>query len=208
MNMRNKIVDYFSQAEYNIFRVQQLASFGIMTTLLIIYLMLIRNSLDDSAWKHFWKMSAIYLMPPAGKESTIPLGLYNNLSPFLVGISIIFFDIVIALGTLSNWWLIEGVIKHLPKFKYHDKEASAELWLHKIQEKSKGYRERKSHKFMVPLTIFAFYLIPFQGGSISTSIICTLLGYKWRHILTLIGIASTVATILWILAYYGVVKLI
>lgn len=207
-NVKTKVINYFLEAEYNVSHVAQLASFGIVTMLMIIYFIAVNDLLNNEhLWKHFWKMATIYMLPPAGKETAIPFGLYNELPQFLVGVSIVFLDLLIAIGTLTNWWIVEGAVKYLPPFKFHGKEVSAALWLHNLQETARKHRERKKYKFIVPLSLFAFYLIPFQGGSISTSIIGVLLGYKQRTILFIIGCASTVATIIWILLYYDLINL-
>jgi len=207
-NLKNNIKNYVAEAQYNVFRVKQLATFGTILMLLFIFLITVKSMLDPETWSHFWEISLLYLMPPAGKETAIPLGLHYNIPVALLGVSIVFLDVLVAIGTLANWWIVELAVKYVPTFKIRNKDFSAKLWLQKLELKASEYRQRKRLKFIIPVTLFAFYLIPFQGGSISTAIIGTLLGYRWRTILFIIILASSLATLMWILTYYEIIHIL
>lgn len=71
--------------------------------------------LTPEQWDWYWKLTIVYFIPPAGKETVIPagLGLASSigigvpLPTFVWGLSIWVFDVLACLVIITNWWLLE-----------------------------------------------------------------------------------------------------
>ncbi len=191
--------DYWSEMEYNSFRVNQLAKFGVMVTSGLLFFVFIKDILTVQEWKIYWKLMGAYLFPPAGKETVIPVGLTNNLSPFLLIFSILLVDIMTSIAVLTNWWVVDVLIKHSKIIK---------RWTERIQNKTEKLVQKKYGK-LLPLVLLLFMWIPFQGsGSITTSILGTWLGFSKRTVIVVVLIGSLFSTFFITFLYFNLLEIL
>ncbi|KAA0015053.1 MAG: hypothetical protein FE041_00965 [Thermoplasmata archaeon] len=137
-------------------------------------------------------LTIAYFIPPAGKESIIPLMLGAQIPPWIVGSTIVIMDVICASIVAYNWWFVEFIINHIPLL------SRGYVWL---QKKAEGFKRKK----LITLSLVIFMIIPFQGsGGISTPIIARLLGVKAKKAVAIVLTGSTITTTLFILSWLGV----
>jgi len=196
VTLLHKSFSYWCEMEYNIFRVCQLARFGLLLTSGGLYFILIHKLLDQKTWKWFYSLSTAYFLPPAGKESVISIGLSVGIPDYIWGVSIFIFDVMVCTMVLTNWWVVEVVI-HNSKF--------FNKWYLRIQSKIMKMSKRKYGK-LLPAVLLLLMIVPFQGsGAIVTSIIGSSLGLKNKLIFAIVAIGSIASIILIMFTYYNVV---
>jgi len=184
--------NYLLEMETNVFRTYQLAKFGLLITSGAVFLILISKTITPSQWSWYWKLLTAYFIPPAGKETIIPLGINRGIPSFTWFISIVTIDLLISLTIITNWWLIELAIS---QSKYIKKSYT------KLQNRVNRL-EQKKYGIFLPIILLIFMFIPFQGsGCISTSILGTLLGFKREHIIIVVLIGSIISTLLITIIY-------
>ena len=131
-----------------------------------------------------------YFFPPAGKESVIPIGIGLNLHPILIGLSVAFVDIFIAIFLLWNY----DFAKLLPILG---------SWMERSEKR--GSTKFKDHPWMEKLAFIAlilFVMFPFQGsGAIGTTIIGRVIGMDKYKVLVAIIIGAIVGCLL--IAYFS-----
>ncbi len=181
----NKAYKYFCEQQYNIFRSYQLAKFGCLLLTGAVFLIFIHNTLTSTQWSWYLSLSTAYFLPPAGKETMIPLAINRGIPALTWLISIIVFDILVSITIITNWWLIEIGITH---------SKLISKWYYKIQLKTQLLESRK-HGSLLPILLILFMLIPFQGsGAMTSTILGTFLGFKKKEIITIVTIGSIITT--------------
>lgn len=160
------------------------------------YFAFVFDYLPADAKAKYGALTLAYFVPPAGKESIIPLMLTENsigpsLPAWIVGSTIVIMDAISSAILAYNWWFAELIIFHVP---YLDKGYK---WL---QKKAEKYKKKK----LLTLSLLLFMIIPFQGtGGISTTIIARLLGIKARKTVFIVLTGSLITTTVWILWWLG-----
>jgi len=207
------------------YRKKQLFYFFLILLIGILFLILVYSILDSKQWAWYWKLTIIYFIPPAGKETVIPAGLGVASSigigvplPAIVwGLSILVFDILACLAILTNWWLLELLIDNIPAIPFvgirkqkphlYKKNISLKTWYYGLHRKTRALEAKKYGKIL-PLALFIFMFIPFQGtGAMSTTIISTWLGLRQLETLLIVTFGSFFSILFMILISYGILAL-
>jgi len=194
----SKLLDYLIEGEYNIFRVQQLAKFGVVFTSGALFFILMNQLMTTGQWRWYWKLICAYFLPPAGKETILPLGLQLEMPQFLWCFSIWYFDLLVGLSVLTNWWLVEIALRHSKLFRQaYDK----------LQKRISRIHHKKYGK-LLPSLLLIFMLIPFQGsGAITTAILGSSLGFGRREIFFIIALGSLISIVVITATYLGILKI-
>jgi len=187
---------FFLEAEYDVFRVKEIARFGLISLAGALLIAFFKSLLTTNQWSWYWKLTSAYFIPPAGKESIIPIGLSQGIPPAIWGISIWSFDVLVCMGVLLNWWVIALALKYSKWVR--KKTDKIRMRVEKIQEKKYG-------KYL-PLLLLIFMIVPFQGsGAITTSVLGSWIGFNRKEVLITVSIGSFLSIMGIILAYYGIV---
>ena len=214
----NKLFDYLTSVEYNVFRLKQLARFGLMISFGTAFFTFMNAMLTNQQWRWYWKLLTAYFLPPAGKETILPAGFSLGLPQPIWFISIWFFDLLLCITVLTNWWLVEIIVNHFPAFpfigfKLHEqphiykKRVSIKNWYDGLQTRVQKI-EHKKYGRLLPIFLLFFMLIPFQGsGSLTTCFLGTWLGFRRRYIIFIVLFGSFFSILLITLAYNGLLKL-
>jgi len=181
--------------------------------------------LTPAEWDWYWKLAVIYFIPPAGKETVIPaglgvassLGVGVPLSPFFWGLTIWVLDLLACLIIITNWWILEFFIAHIPAFPFigiqirrkpriYKTKVSLKVWYDKLHRKTEAI-EKKKYGRILPIMLFVFMFIPFQGtGAMSTTIIGTWLGMRHRNILLTVALGSLLSVVFITLISLGILE--
>lgn len=133
----------------------------------------------------YWPLVTGYFFPPLGKESIIPIGIYEGINPLIMALSIAFVDFIVAWFLVWNYDLAKK-IPFIGKFMTN------------IEEKGKNAEEKYS--WIKPLRfigIVLFVMIPFQGsGGLVGSIVGRLIGMKPLNTLYAITLGAVIGCIL------------
>jgi uncharacterized membrane protein len=160
--------------------------------------------------------AVLYLFPPLGKESLIPLMLSSSetlrVPAFLSGLlgenvvgpalpvwvvwsMFIIMDIISSAVLAYNWWFAELIITHTPFL------SGA---YGRLQERAERFRRKKA----LTVSLLVFMIIPFQGtGGISTTIIARALGVRPKRTVGIVFAGSVIITTVWILTWRQVFSL-
>ncbi len=207
-------------------RVKQVIYFFIILLFGGFFAWVISKMLSPAEWAWYWKLTVVYFIPPAGKETVIPaglgvissLGIGVPLSPFLWGFSIWIFDLLACLAILTNWWLLELFISLIPAFPFigirwkqrprlYKTKVSLKIWYDGLHRKTQ-FLENKRFGKLLPLALFIFMFIPFQGtGAMSTTVIGTWLGFRFRDTFLIVAIGSLLSTVFLILISLGILRI-
>jgi uncharacterized membrane protein len=191
----------------------------------VFFIWFVSKLLTPGQWDWYWKLTIIYFIPPAGKETVIPagLGLASSigigvaLPAFLWGLSIWIFDILACLLIITNWWLLELLIALIPAFPFigirlkkkpriYKTKISLKIWYDGLHKKTKEL-EAKRYGKILPFALFIFMFIPFQGtGAMSTTIIGTWLGLRRRETILIVAFGSFLSILFMILISLGILK--
>lgn len=156
------------------------------------YFVFVFDYLPPELEAKYGALTLAYFIPPAGKESIIPLMLKAQIPTWVVGSTIVIMDIISSAIIAYNWWFVEFIINHIPLLD------RGYTWL---QKKAEKFRKKK----LLTLSLVIFMIIPFQGsGGISTPILARLLGVKARKTVAIVFTGSTITTTLFILSWLGV----
>jgi len=222
------------ERDYNFNKIQNLTSFRkkqvifFFTILSVgaIFVWIVSRALTPEQWDWYWKLSIIYFIPPAGKESIIPAGLGFAssigvgiaLPAFIWGLSIWVFDILACLVIITNWWLLELLISLIPAFPFigirlkkkpriYKTKVSLKSWYDGLHKKTRELEEKKYGKIL-PFALFIFMFIPFQGtGAMSTTIIGTWLGLRRRETILIVALGSFITITSMILVLLGILNI-
>jgi len=139
-------------------------------------------------------MLAIAFIPPAGKESVIPILVARGIeTPILVS-TIVFADLATCFIILSSFEVVEYIAG---KFEF----------LHNALNKSARRAESAKKHGLLHIGLTAFMFIPFQGtGSIVTSFLAQVLGVKkWKTVLIVL-VGSILSTLFFLGVSLGVIE--
>ncbi len=198
-------------------RIKLLVGFISIVTFGTLFILIILNLLPPEQQKWYSALSLAYFIPPAGKETVIPLGLSQGLPILPWCITLFVFDLLVCAAFLTNWWLLEFLIAHIPPFNFlgirrrkphfYKKKISLKIWYEKLHKKTREIEHKKYGK-LLPIALFFFMLVPFQGtGAMSTTIIGTWLGLRQRETLIIVSIGSFLSILLIVSIYLGFVEI-
>lgn len=163
--------------------------------ILVLYFIVNKDSFGKLIFLMF-----TYFIPPLGKESVIPIGVYggeltvpiinkhiivNPIDPLIMGLTIAFVDIIVALFLVWNY----DLAKKIPLVgRFMEK-------VEKIgKSSSEKYRWVKALRF---IGIVLFVMVPFQGsGGLVGSILGRLIGMKPWSTFFAISIGSIIGCLL------------
>ena len=230
MNYKNKkSLNFFKESESAIVHIKQILGFGAILLIGAIYFYSIYIMLAPEQQNWFSYLSIAYFIPPFGKETIIPLGLWggsieffgknisgSSLPPIILGVSIWVYDALACVVILTNWWIIELLINHIPAFPFigvrrkkprvYKKKVSLKLWYENLHKKTREIEAKKYGKIL-PVALWVFMFVPFQGtGAISTTIIGTWLGLSYRKIFLIVAICSLLSILFITFAYLGILN--
>ena len=208
------------------FREKQVLCFFAILCAGILFVWIVSQILTAEQWDWYWKLTIVYFLPPAGKETVIPagLGLASSigigvpLPAFIWGLSILVFDILACLAIITNWWLLELLISLIPAFPFigirlknkpriYKTKISLKTWYDGLHKKTRKLEEKKYGKIL-PFALFIFMFIPFQGtGAMSTTIIGTWLGLRRRETILIVAFGSFFSIAFMILISLGILKI-
>jgi uncharacterized membrane protein len=183
-----------------------------------VFLFFMSKVLKPEQWNWYWTLTVTYFLPPAGKESVIFIGLHNDIPAHLWGLTLWVYDLLVCLGILTNWWILEFFIDRIPAFPFigirrkkpriYRKQVSLKSWYEGLHRKTRALELKKYGK-LLPVALFIFMFIPFQGtGAMSTTIIGTWLGFRFRETVTIVAICSALSILLIIFISYGLLQII
>ena len=214
-----KLFDFLTSVEYNVFRLKQLARFGLMITFGTMFFIIVNKMITVEQWGWYWKLLTAYFLPPAGKETILPAGFSLGLPQPIWFISILFFDFLLCITILTNWWLVEIIVNHFPSFPFigfrlhkhphlYKKRVSIKAWYDGLQIRVQKI-EHKKYGRLLPALLLLLMWIPFQGsGTVTTTFIGTWLGFRRREIVVIVCIGSFLSLLFITLAYNGFLKII
>ena len=223
---KEKNTRYIKKKELISFREKQVVCFFIILGAGFLFVWIASRILTAEQWSWYWKLAIIYFIPPAGKESIIPagLGIVSSfgigvpIPAFIWGLSIWVFDILACLVIITNWWLLELLISLIPAFPFigirlrekpriYKTKVSLKTWYDGLHKKTRELEAKKYGKIL-PLALFIFMFIPFQGtGAMSTTIIGTWLGLRRRNTILIVAFGSFLTITFTILILLGILKI-
>ncbi len=152
-----------------------------------------------TSFQRFWKTLALiasYVSPPVGSVVAIPVGFKLGFSPISIFFNLLFFDFVASLFIIWNLPLltkIPGIGKIVERI---------------LTSGRKFFEKSKIAKGGTFLGLTIFVAIPIQGsGSVSGSIIGTLMGFPPTTTLGAALLGSGIRTSIALLTFMGVLKL-
>ena len=216
----------FTKKKITRFREIQVVCFFAIIGVGLLFVWIISRIITPEQWGWFWKLTVIYFIPPAGKETVIPagLGLVSSLGvgvaldPIIWGLSIWVFD-VLVLAIITNWWIFELLISVIPAFPFigirwkqkpriFKTKVSLKTWYDGLHRKTRSL-EAKRYGKLLPVALFIFMFIPFQGtGAMSTTVIGTWLGFRYRETFLIVTMGSLLSILIMIMVSLGVLKII
>ena len=153
-------------------------------------LILIGLLMEESQRLQLWGLATAYFVPPAGKETAIPIGVGFGIHPMVMALSIAFIDIIAALFLVWNYDLTKK-IPIVGKFI--------------IKIESLGEKSSSKYNWIKPLRfvgIVLFVMVPFQGsGALVGSIIGRLIGMKPINTFLAITVGALVGCVM--IAYFA-----
>jgi uncharacterized membrane protein len=144
-----------------------------------IYLFFLNQALSASAFWTLVSISLAYFIPPAGKETVIPLGIVLGLPWWLVAVSVAIYDILGALFVTWNFSLTF-------KFPYFGKRVK------KLVEGGRDFFDRRPWlERLNYLGLILLVMVPFEGsGGITSAIVGRIMGMRSLAIILCIAIGS------------------
>lgn len=146
-----------------------------------IVLLLMHAFLDSATFTKLTGFMALYIIPPFGKESIIPLGIYFGLNPLLLAGSLFFVDFFVGLGFYTS-------------FDFFKRSKLVGKYVRWVEER--GQAVLGGHTWvrrLVVLGLVLWMIIPFQGtGAITTSLIGRLIGVSKGKVFAAVLIGSAV----------------
>ena len=168
----------------------QLVKFFLPIIIGFVVVIFLGYLLEDSLRIKLYSLITAYFFPPLGKESVIPAGIGFGISPLIMGLSIAFVDIIIALFLVWNYDLAKK-IPFVGNFMIKVEEIG--------KSSSDKYRWIKPLRF---IGIILFVMVPFQGsGGLVGSIVGRLIGMKSYSTFFAISIGAITGCLL--IAYFA-----
>lgn len=131
-----------------------------------LYILLLYIALPESLFIYLITLMFLYFIPPAGKESVIPLGVAIGIPWWTVGISIAMMDILSTLFMVLNFELALKI------------PVLGTKWMRMFMEHGEAFF--RSHRWLEQLSTLGlaiFVMIPMQGtGGIATPIVGRMIG--------------------------------
>lgn len=191
----NNVYDQILKVKSNLAIFYKFLLFIVPFLTIAYYFIFISSILPANVAAKYSTLTIAYFVPPAGKESIIPLMLSDKIgppiSPWIAGSTIVMLDIISCAIIAYNWWFAEFIINKIDILKRGYKI---------LQRRAEKFRKRKWLTFALLL----FMIIPFQGtGGISTTIVSRLLGLSANRTIAIVFIGSAITTSLWILWWLG-----
>jgi len=191
----NEAYDQIYKIRHNLAYLYKFLIFVIPFLTIAFYFAFIFDYLPPEKEAKYSALTIAYLLPPAGKESIIPLMLSEQVGPplpvWIVWSTIIIMDVISSAIIAYNWWFAEFIINHIPLL---DKGYKI------LQNKAEKFKKRK----LLTISLLLFMIIPFQGtGGISTTILSRLLGVRAKKTIAIVFTGSAITTTLWILWWLG-----
>ncbi len=191
----NNVYDQILKVKSNLAIFYKFLLFIVPFLTIAYYFIFISSILPANVAAKYSALTIAYFVPPAGKESIIPLMLSDKIgppiSPWITGSTIVMLDIISCAIIAYNWWFAEFIINKIDILKRGYKI---------LQRRAEKFRKRKWLTFALLL----FMIIPFQGtGGISTTIVSRLLGLSANRTIAIVFIGSAITTSLWILWWLG-----
>ena len=159
----------------------------ILVSIIVLFLYLF---LDFESFQRVGIAMLLYFFPPAGKETVIPVGVAVGLHPVLIGLTIAFLDIIIALFLLWNY----DFAKLAPILG---------PWMEKVEKRGGNkFKENPWLENLAFLGLVLFVMFPFQGsGGLVTSILGRVIGMNKYKVFLAICIGAVVGSLL--IAYFS-----
>ena len=192
----SEILIQFQDIRHNLLTMYKFLIFIVPFLTIAYYFIFVFDYLPTSLTGKYGGLVLAYFVPPAGKESIIPLMLTENtlgssIPAWIVASTIVIMDVICSIIIAYNWWFVEFIFRHIPFLN------KGYVWL---QKKSEKYRKRG----WITISLIIFMIIPFQGtGGINTPILARLLGIKAKKTVFICFIGSSVTTLLWIFWWFG-----
>jgi uncharacterized membrane protein len=149
------------------------------------YLLLVASALPPEQFSILSALIVAYIVPPAGKETVIPLGIVLGLPWWLMAVTIALFDVFGALFMVWNFSLAFGIPVLGP-------------WLKRTMLKGRGYLDRNPwfERFSYAGLSF-FVMIPFESsGGVSGAVVGRLIGMHTAAILACVSLGAFAGCIL------------
>jgi uncharacterized membrane protein len=143
------------------------------------YLLLVASALPPEQFSILSALIVAYIVPPAGKETVIPLGIVLGLPWWLMAVTIALFDVFGALFMVWNFSLAFRIPVLGP-------------WLARTMHSGRGYLDRNPwfERFSYAGLSF-FVLIPFESsGGVSGAVIGRLIGMRPAAILACVSLGA------------------
>ncbi|MEM0493533.1 MAG: small multi-drug export protein [Candidatus Thermoplasmatota archaeon] len=199
------------------FNKKQFIIFLLIILVGILFFMFIYNTLPSEQQRWYITLSVAYFIPPMGKETVVIVGLNRGIPVLSWSTTLWLFDILVCLALITNWWIIEALIRAVPSFPFiglkrrkpyiYKTRVSLETWYQRLHYRTARIQSRNYGKIL-PLMLLLFMFIPFQGtGAMSTTIICSLLGLHKRLTLLIVGLGSMLTILSFTLPYYAIINL-
>ncbi|HUU76409.1 MAG TPA: small multi-drug export protein [Methanoregulaceae archaeon] len=121
-----------------------------------------------------------YFIPPAGKESIIPLGIVLGIPWWLMASSLALLDILTALFMILNF----GIVLRIPMLG---------TWISRFLESGNGFMARRPWLSRWGVLGVAFFVwLPLQGtGGMGAVLVGKMVGLTSRQILLAVGLGAT-----------------
>ena len=203
--------------EKTVKRIKNVISFGIIFCIGVAFFFIFFNILPENIRYIYGGLTIAYFIPPAGKETVIPAALSQGIPLEIWGISLWVYDLLTCFVVLTNWWIIELLIEHIPAFPFigirrhqkprlYKKTISLKTWYAGLHIKTQKIVSKRYGK-LLPIALFIFMMVPFQGtGALSTSIIGTWLGLRYYYIIAMVSFASFLSISLITAALLGILN--
>lgn len=147
--------------------------------ILILYPCILYFALPSALFWTFFALALAYFIPPAGKETVIPLMVVAGIPWWLAAFSIMLFDLMGALFIIWNFPLA----LRIPWFGH---------WAERFM--STGREQFDQHPVIEHISsvgLALFVMVPFEGsGGVAASLIGRMLGMDYLKILISVGIGS------------------
>jgi hypothetical protein len=137
----------------------------LLAAIFIVYIL----SLGERA-RFIFPLLAAYLLPPAGKESVIPLGISLGISPLAMALFVAIIDAIVGLFVLWNYPLLYKV-------------PILGKWAKKAETKAQAtLQKRRAVGGLAYVGLALLVVVPFQGsGAITATVVGRMAGMgPWR----------------------------
>jgi uncharacterized membrane protein len=162
---------------------RRLLCIGIPFGLIGLYLFVLYVLLPSAGYIAMIGLIVAYIVPPAGKETVIPLGVVIGLPWWLMAFTMAFFDVMGALFIIWN-------------FRFALAIPFLGVWIERMMKGGREYFDARpwlERLYYVGLILFV--MVPFDGsGGISGAIIGRMMGMKKRLIILCVAIGAFFST--------------